>query len=634
MKIDLENLNWNEATVLDGRYIYYLALMLDERCSAIGFSDFNINEFTPTGVFRYKELYDIYTLTLRIGQSMFLNEANLSDTSFKNHKIGKYFSFTLKDLCTISGFDFFSHPLIPNQRLNFYDKFLKPLYLILKEFKKIFFNRFDEITPTSYIGVDTTFPNATDLTGGVYPHVVNHIQQNLNGPELVEFYSFQNLKDREIISPDERSLKGIVGGLTVGRWCKDDWLGYYETYWSSGTPPPVPPHPPVQGGHWEFISARGMADIDLRYYPSAVTDDWIDGQSDYNIRTGGTDHGGYVSFRWDKAVSHNYQGHADENLKPVWEPDPTDPGPVNWDPIRDYWDLFTTGYEEPQSVSWSSLEGEVTVHWKVLDAEIDDTRSYLGVPTIGEEWRVGFGAGTPPSNINEHNVLITMNVVLKYVADDPQPTPTPGPDPSPTGWQVSWPEYALAENYEGAIWEFYNVKDNMKFMAPCALRQNLPYNLYLYYDAGHYEGYESEINLVSKYSFSYAPSGDLMLYESGTIDTEFKTFDVSIPKYFFDQPNISPCAYFNNGAPTSSCIDVLSTLWQDVEMAVYAPYDYDQTYWTAVGTTPRQWKGQQLPQGRYLHHEPRGLGERNVTVISMFYRPLLIIDLTSTLKYT
>jgi len=231
MKIDFENLDWDEATVLDGRYIYYLALMLDERASAMGlnpsrgyqnnFNKFNINEFTPTGFFRFQELYDIYTVTLNLAQSTFINEDRLNADLFVNHKLRKYIFFTMKDLCEITDFDFYSNPLIPNQRLNYYDKFLKPLYLIIKKFKKYYFNKFFELPTSTYMGEDLTFPHATDLSGNTLEHIVNNLQQDLAGSDLLDFYSFQNLKDREVINPQYHAhINGGVGGVVVRKMAK------------------------------------------------------------------------------------------------------------------------------------------------------------------------------------------------------------------------------------------------------------------------------------------------------------------------------------------------------------------------------------------------------------------------------
>ena len=50
------------------------------------------------------------------------------------------YGFSLQDMCEIADFDFFKHPFIPGQPLDYYEIFLKPLHDVLASYKKIWTN--------------------------------------------------------------------------------------------------------------------------------------------------------------------------------------------------------------------------------------------------------------------------------------------------------------------------------------------------------------------------------------------------------------------------------------------------------------------------------------------------------------
>lgn len=85
---DQKNLDWNNATCLDYRYIWYLARMIDERYLGIGIipgnvsltnsnvieymaqhniTNWNISRFTPFGILTWDHMQMLYSATMFLG---------------------------------------------------------------------------------------------------------------------------------------------------------------------------------------------------------------------------------------------------------------------------------------------------------------------------------------------------------------------------------------------------------------------------------------------------------------------------------------------------------------------------------------------------------------------------------------
>ena len=238
MKLDLSNLNWNNANVFEFKYIYYLALMLHERSNKIGINTYNtgvnfdINDYEPGGFFRFKQLYSIYCWTLFLGKYAYFKPDTLNNDSFRFGRRVKHFGYSLKDMSEIAQFDFTKHLLIPGQRLDYYNKFLKPLYLILKEFKKIWYNRFISIdTAKLYHGYSLSDP----------PKVTKYnIEQDQVGQDVLDYYTLDQCKQRELeISPSAQSYSPahattFLGGRMVCSYHKFTSFGYTYSYTDQG----------------------------------------------------------------------------------------------------------------------------------------------------------------------------------------------------------------------------------------------------------------------------------------------------------------------------------------------------------------------------------------------------------------
>ena len=600
MTIDFTNLNWNTATVLDGRYIYYLAMMVHERSTQLGFVfsnfKFNINEYSPTGIFRYNQLHQIYIATLELGQSFYFNSNNLTQNSFKNHKLRRFLNYTLSQLSDIADFDFFDNPLIPNQRLDFYNKFLKPLYLLLKEYKKICFNKFYEFSTISgYYASDTTFPNATDLSGNIITNEINHIEQKLDGPNLISHYSFQNLKDREERDNFHGNIYGVVGGLVAAKYEKNFWYGYKTTHWEEE---PTPPIPPETG--WSFNSANASFSDDSRYQPPMLTDT----QYVRNISWNGVNAlGGTVYWSLNNAHAEGYVGAVDENDNVIWE-------------RESYYDVDKEDMSESEWNNWMggtpqatiAANGQVTItfHRKTV------TSSYVGDPVDGTTFTVV----NADSKQYEDQTSESWSASVTLIYHDPEPGP--GPTPSQSGWVIDGNEFDYAQEYEGFIWQDLRIKNQMQIVAPLPLKLNGQYTIYLIAAPEYSEQYNLDDG--GKYAFITVPSGDYFISSSGTISNSMQTFDIELNEKYFCDGNI-----FENYP--------VSTLWQEAKSVDYYPYSYDENYWTIIGDTPATNHEHDLTPGKELKHYVDCPGQKQVTIVACWYRPILVIDYSSTFQY-
>lgn len=122
MKLDLdtENLDWGKATVNDFRYIYHLAKMCNERMvygavphSGVASFVFNFTEFYPFGLFNFNQIKMIYQTMIYLGIAIYFNPNNFDEKYWKRHNNTKLWCYSIKDMCEIADFDFFSNPLLP-----------------------------------------------------------------------------------------------------------------------------------------------------------------------------------------------------------------------------------------------------------------------------------------------------------------------------------------------------------------------------------------------------------------------------------------------------------------------------------------------------------------------------------------
>lgn len=322
MKLKIENLNWNNANVFEFKYIYYLALMTYERSFKVGINvlpGWKLSDYEPCGLFRFKQLHDIYRIVIQLGKYYYFNPNNLNDRYFKNGKNVKYFGYTVKELSEIADFDFYSYPLLPGQRLDYYNKFLKPLYLCLKEFKKIWVNAFIGSDETKmYYGENRSY-------GGRHPiKEVNHITQQLTGQDYLDYYSFEGAKSREAEFCCNNSRPGytktlnghstFLGGVVNGWYRYFYSFGYYKTKWNGISW--------VTNGH-ELDYAQNFQGIQFSYYstiPSATIQCPIPLQKNcpYNLYM--------YSFTYDLSTVNTYLNQfysvsGEPNYRDFWEPE-------------------------------------------------------------------------------------------------------------------------------------------------------------------------------------------------------------------------------------------------------------------------------------------------------------------------
>jgi len=287
--------------------------------------------------------------------------------------------------------------------------------------------------------------------------------------------------------------------------------------------------------------------------------------------------------------------------------------------------------------SWSA--GYVTISWMGETKE----NTYLGSPSDGATLSVHISQ-SGKDQYNRGTWSRSATITIKFVRDSSPGGDGGGQEEPQSGYVTSNTISAYAQNYEGPIWEYYRVNPKMDFMAPAAINTDANYELYLM-SSPIAIGYESELdyhgpyeieggNEDSAFTFFTAESGDIISYSSGSITDAFQIFSVEIPKYFFDEPAANASSYFNNGSPTEALQNIMKTIWADAKMVDYQPYSYDVNYWVNLGPTPSEWKEHSLTPGIELAHYARCPGERCVTAVSMFYRPLLVIDLSPILEFT
>lgn len=208
MKLDLDtsNLDWSKATVRDYRYIHHLMLMINERwlqlgiapsglpsssssdrlpsekpttrsVSAAGTNIFRMNRYSPGGLLTWDQLSSIYHAMTYLGLYVYFNPDNFKEENYVKGDLRKLPVFDLKDMCRIAEFDFFAHPFIPGQPIDYYSQFLLPIKKVLSAYKYISSNSYivkqltNESTPSPATFIDGStcyiFPKQTVKVDGV-----------------------------------------------------------------------------------------------------------------------------------------------------------------------------------------------------------------------------------------------------------------------------------------------------------------------------------------------------------------------------------------------------------------------------------------------------------------------------------
>ena len=259
MKINFEtaDLDWNKATVRDYRYIHHLMMMIHERwtklgmspsgyakinsfipCSSLGYGQlaFNLCRYSPGGILTWDQLSSIYHAMLYLGIHAYFNEKNLDEKYWENGDNKKLYYFSLQDMCEIAEFDFFSHPFIPGQPIDYYSQFLFPIKKVLSAYKKVASMHFIMPNPTYSL---------TPFINGIYSW-----DSNPNG-------AFVPVPTKNIIGKDgvERTYRYEGGDLIDFFSNADNYINkikeYYNFYknggeWKTANPQNVntncPPH--------------------------------------------------------------------------------------------------------------------------------------------------------------------------------------------------------------------------------------------------------------------------------------------------------------------------------------------------------------------------------------------------------
>lgn len=115
------------------------------------------------------------------------------------------FGYSLRDMCEIANFDFFSNPFIPGQRLDYYTKFLKPLHDVLASYKKVWTNSLKAKR-------NNNFKRITRIQ--LPTKIVDDTQYVLDGPEMIDYLGDLNnwintLKDEQGTVGDNNNALGF-----------------------------------------------------------------------------------------------------------------------------------------------------------------------------------------------------------------------------------------------------------------------------------------------------------------------------------------------------------------------------------------------------------------------------------------
>lgn len=206
MKLKNTNeLNWEEANILDYRYINHLTKMITERSVGIGWMPkssvsqawvqsytnvFNFlwtpERFSPGGFITWEQISQIYSMTMFLATYVYMNENNFKEENFVNGDLRRHLGYSIEDLCNIADFDWFSNPCLPGQPIIYYSKFLHPLKKVLSSLKKVWSNRAytSDRSPVCY---------------GNYSSLPNSFYSSKNGVTVSGKDKYEELKDYDKI---------------------------------------------------------------------------------------------------------------------------------------------------------------------------------------------------------------------------------------------------------------------------------------------------------------------------------------------------------------------------------------------------------------------------------------------------
>lgn len=256
MRLDLDtsNLDWNNPTVLDFRYVYHLAKMCNERISysgAVGNAAnyiFNFTDFYPFGFFNFNQILMLYKTMVYLGVFIYFNPDNFDEKYWHNANNTKLWGYSLKDMCEIGEFDFFSNPLIPGQPLNYYNKFLLPIKKVLAAYKYMWTNMTGAETGTlSDHTIKGRYLNAVTLPQKTVTIDGETKTATINGNERVNFWEdidniidqcksqqYGKLYSHPDVSISQKSLSPLGYTIALHReqwiWNGYDGEGDYDLY--------------------------------------------------------------------------------------------------------------------------------------------------------------------------------------------------------------------------------------------------------------------------------------------------------------------------------------------------------------------------------------------------------------------
>lgn len=217
MRLDLDtsNLDWSNATVRDYRYIHHLMMMIHERWTKLGMAPsgfpasdiiplvsnahndvsgiFKMNRYSPGGILSWDQLAAIYHAMVYLGLYVYFNPDNFKEEYYKNGDLRKLPVFDLKDMCRIAEFDFFAHPFIPGQPIDYYSQFLLPIKKVLSAYRFISTNVYLLKRYDRNIGSSAKAGTSSDDSGNVTavfepPYkIIDDRNRLYEGRDMIEF---------------------------------------------------------------------------------------------------------------------------------------------------------------------------------------------------------------------------------------------------------------------------------------------------------------------------------------------------------------------------------------------------------------------------------------------------------------
>lgn len=255
MKLDLNtsNLDWSKATVRDYRYIHHLMLMINERwlqlgiapsglpsssssdrlpsekptsksVSAAGTNIFRMNRYSPGGLLTWDQLSSIYHAMTYLGLYVYFNPDNFKEENYVKGDLRKLPVFDLKDMCRIAEFDFFAHPFIPGQPIDYYSQFLWPIKKVLSAYKFISSNSYIIKQPTN----ESTPTPATGIAGSTYyifpkqTVKVDGVEYGLLGNDKINYLA----NGQNHLSALREYYECYKNGINFTEKYKDRYVGY------------------------------------------------------------------------------------------------------------------------------------------------------------------------------------------------------------------------------------------------------------------------------------------------------------------------------------------------------------------------------------------------------------------------